>query len=106
MSISSVYNNRAGCTLLTYPQINAFIFVTCLSAVNSSIYIGSRTLLYMAQGGQAPRFLGWTSKRGVPVFAIILTNLFGALSMMNVSTGAAKAYGYIVNLSGELHRAF
>lgn len=55
----------------------------------------------MAQGGQAPRFLGWTSKRGVPVFAIILTNLFGALSMMNVSTGAARAYGYIVNLSGK-----
>lgn len=54
----------------------------------------------MAQGGQAPRFLGWTSKRGVPVFAIILTNLFGALAMMNVSTGAAKAYGYIVNISG------
>lgn len=54
----------------------------------------------MAQGGQAPKFLGWTSKRGVPVFAIVLTNLFGALSMMNVSTGAARAYGYIVNLSG------
>lgn len=55
----------------------------------------------MAQGGQAPRFLGWTSKRGVPVFAIVLTNLFGALSMMNVSTGAAQAYDYIVDLSGE-----
>lgn len=81
--------------------INAFIFITCLSAVNSSIYIGSRTILYMAQGGQAPRFLGYTTKRGgVPVFALILTNAFGALAMMNVSTGAAKAYNYIVNLSG------
>lgn len=80
--------------------INAFIFVTCLSAVNSSIYIGSRTILYMAQDGKAPRFLGYTDKRGVPVFAIIFTNLCGALSMMNVSTGASKAYGYIVNLSG------
>lgn len=80
--------------------INAFIFVTCLSAVNSSIYIGSRTLLFMAQDGKAPKFLGYTNKRGVPVYAIVFTNLCGALSMMNVSTGASKAYSYIVNLSG------
>jgi yeast amino acid transporter len=80
--------------------INSFILVTCLSAINSSIYIGSRTILFMAQNGKAPRFLGYTDPRGVPVFAILLTNLFGALSMMNVSTGASKAYTYIVNLSG------
>jgi len=80
--------------------INAFIFITCLSAVNSSIYIASRTILFMAQDGKAPRLLGKTNKRGVPVYAIIFSNLFGALSMMNVSTGAGAAYEYIVNLSG------
>jgi amino acid transporter len=80
--------------------INAFIFVTVLSAANSSIYIGSRTILFMAQEGMAPRFLGKTSSRGVPIYAIVFTNLFGALSMMNVSTGGGKAYSYIVNLSG------
>ncbi|CAK7563543.1 MAG: General amino acid permease [Sporothrix epigloea] len=80
--------------------INAFIFITCLSAVNSSIYIGSRTLLFMAQDRKAPKFLGWTSKRGVPIPAIVLTNACGTLSMMNLSTGASNAYGYIVNLSG------
>lgn len=80
--------------------INAFILITCISAVNSSIYIGSRTILYMAQDGKAPRFLGWTDRRGVPIPAILFTNLCGALSMMNVSTGASQAYSYIVNLSG------
>lgn len=80
--------------------VNAFIFATCLSAVNSSIYIGSRTVLFMAQDGKAPRFLGYTDSRGVPIPAIVLTNLFGALSMMNVNTGAGAAYNYIVNLSG------
>ncbi|PPJ55113.1 hypothetical protein CBER1_01531 [Cercospora berteroae] len=80
--------------------INAFILITCLSACNSSIYIGSRTILYMAQGGQAPRFFAYTTKRGVPIYAILLTNAVGSISMMNVSTGASKAYSYIVNLSG------
>lgn len=80
--------------------INAFILLTCLSAVNSSIYIASRTVLYMAQDKTAFKFLGYTNKRGVPVYALIFTNAFGALSLMNISTGASKAYGYIVNLSG------
>ncbi|KAK9444305.1 general amino acid permease AGP3 [Metarhizium brunneum] len=80
--------------------VNAFILITCLSAINSSIYIGSRTILYMAQSGKAPRFIGRTNKKGVPVWAIVLTNAVGSISMMNVSTGASKAYGYIVNLSG------
>lgn len=80
--------------------VNAFILVTCLSAVNSSIYIGARTLLYMGQEGKAPRVLGWTDRRGVPVPAVVFTNLCGAVSMMNVSTGAGSAYTYIVNLSG------
>ncbi|KAL2758974.1 hypothetical protein ACRALDRAFT_2098344 [Sodiomyces alcalophilus JCM 7366] len=80
--------------------INAFICVTCISACNASIYIGSRTLLFMGQDGKAPKILGWTDKRGVPIPAILFTNMCGALSMMNISTGAGKAYGYIVNLSG------
>ncbi|EPY52285.1 amino acid transporter [Schizosaccharomyces cryophilus OY26] len=80
--------------------INSFIFITSLSSVNSAIYIGSRTVLFMARKRKAPRFLGKVHKRGVPVYAIIFTNLFGALSLMNVSTGAQKAYNYIVNLSG------
>lgn len=87
-------------TILGVHLINAFIFITCLSAINSSIYIGSRTILYMAQSGKAPRILGRVNKWGVPVWAIFVTNAVGALSMMNISTGAKKAYGYIVNLSG------
>ncbi|WBW72471.1 plasma membrane leucine transmembrane transporter Agp3 [Schizosaccharomyces osmophilus] len=80
--------------------INAFIFITSLSSVNSSIYIGSRTILFMARERKAPRILGRVNKRGVPIYAVVFTNLFGALSLMNVSTGAQKAYNYIVNLSG------
>ncbi|ORY66176.1 amino acid permease-domain-containing protein [Pseudomassariella vexata] len=80
--------------------INAFILITCISAINSSIYIASRTILFMAQDGKAPKFLGGTNKRGVPVAVVVFTNACGALSLMNISTGASRAYSYIVNLSG------
>lgn len=80
--------------------INAFIIVTCISAINSSIFIGSRTLLHLANEGQAPKILKTVNKHGVPYFAVILTNAFGLISLMNISTGAANAYNYIVNISG------
>lgn len=80
--------------------VNAFIVTICLSACNSAIYIGSRSILFMAQDGTAPRWLGWTNSRGVPVYAVIFTNAFGAICLLNLSDGAAKAYGYIISLSG------
>ncbi|GAP84989.1 putative general amino acid permease AGP3 [Rosellinia necatrix] len=80
--------------------INAFILVTCISAINSSIYIASRALLFMAQDGKAPKFLGRTNRRGVPMTAITVANAFGALSLLNLSSGASNAYSYIINLSG------
>ncbi|CEP59998.1 Agp3p LALA0_S01e00694g [Lachancea lanzarotensis] len=80
--------------------VNAFILVTCVSAINSSLYIGSRTISHLAHDGLAPRFFGWTNRRGVPVVALVTFNLLGLISLMNVSVGASNAYGYIVNLSG------
>lgn len=80
--------------------VNAFILVTCVSAINGSLYIGSRTLTNLAHEGLAPKFLKWTDKRGVPIPAITLFNVLGLISLMNVSVGASNAYYYIVNLSG------
>jgi len=80
--------------------VNAFILLTCISAINSSIYIGSRTMVNLAKEGSAPKILSKVNKQGVPWTSMILMNCFGLLSLMNVSTGAAEAYGYIVNLSG------
>ncbi|SCU92290.1 LADA_0F15632g1_1 [Lachancea dasiensis] len=80
--------------------VNAFILVTCISAINSSLYIGSRTISHLAHENLAPKVLAWTNKRGVPVAALIAFNCLGLISLMNISVGASNAYGYIVNLSG------
>lgn len=80
--------------------VNAFILLTCISAINLSIYIGSRTIVHLAREGAAPKFLAWVSPTGAPVFAVILMSSCGLILIMNMSTGAADAYGYIVNLSG------
>ncbi|CAI4536914.1 AIE_G0027870.mRNA.1.CDS.1 [Saccharomyces cerevisiae] len=80
--------------------VNAFILITCISAINGSLYIGSRTLTHLAHEGLAPKILAWTDRRGVPIPAITVFNALGLISLMNVSVGASNAYSYIVNLSG------
>lgn len=59
--------------------VNAFILITCISAINGSLYIGSRTLTHLANEGLAPKLLAWTDRRGVPIPAITVFNALGLI---------------------------
>lgn len=80
--------------------INAFIFVAIFSATNSSIYTGSRSLFALADLGRAPSFLLKTYFAGVPVYAAFITNAVGLLALINMASGAAKVFSYLVSLAG------
>jgi yeast amino acid transporter len=80
--------------------INVFIFTATFSAINSSIYISSRTLYALADLGRAPKFLLWTPFRGVPVWSAVVSNLVGLLALINIASGAGKVFSYIISLSG------
>jgi Amino acid permease len=61
---------RAGINVL--PSIlNAGIFTSAFSAGNSFLFCSSRILYGLALRGQAPRFLTWCTKGGLPLFAVI-----------------------------------
>ncbi|CDK25001.1 unnamed protein product [Kuraishia capsulata CBS 1993] len=76
------------------------ILVTCLSSINSSIYLASRSLFNLATEGNAPKIFSTVDKRGNPWIAIHVCHLFGFLSLLAISSGSSVAYGYIINLSG------
>ncbi|KAF7304841.1 AA-permease domain-containing protein [Mycena kentingensis (nom. inval.)] len=78
--------------------LNAAILCFVLSAANSDLYIGSRTLYGLAVEGKAPRIFAKTNRNGVPWIALITCLLFCLLVYLNVSSGAAKVFGYFVNL--------
>ena len=80
--------------------INVFMFTATFSAINSSIYIASRTLYSLADLGRAPKFLKKTAFRGVPVPAAIVSNAVGLLALINVASGAGAVFSYIISLSG------
>jgi amino acid transporter len=79
--------------------VNAFILIAVISAANSSIYVASRTVLFLANEGKAPKILAKTTRRGVPVNAIIFSNLFGLLALINSASAAGKVYSALINIS-------
>ncbi|OCH95508.1 dicarbixylic amino acid permease [Obba rivulosa] len=78
--------------------INACILVFVLSAANSDLYIGSRTLYGLAVQGQAPRIFARVNRMGVPYPALILCTCFCALVFLNLSAGSSTVFGWFVNL--------
>lgn len=79
---------------------NAVILTTIISAGNSNVYVGSRILFSMAKNGLAPKFLAKTTLQGVPYLSVLAISAFGSLSYMELSTGGAKAFNWLLNITG------
>jgi amino acid transporter len=77
--------------------LNACVLLFVFSACNSDLYIASRTLHGLAIKGQAPAFIARTDKRGVPVYALMISAAFCGLAYLNVSTGSGVVFTYFVN---------
>ncbi|KAI5460500.1 amino acid permease/ SLC12A domain-containing protein [Mariannaea sp. PMI_226] len=78
--------------------INACLLVFVLSAANSDIYIGSRTLFGLAHDRQAPEVFKRTNRSGVPIWGVAFTSAFAALAYMNASKSSSQVFGYLVSL--------
>lgn len=78
--------------------INGCILIFVLSAANSDMYIASRTVYGLAVAGYAPKLFASTSKRGVPLYGLILSFAFCLLGFMTVDQGAAEIFTHFVNV--------
>ncbi|OAX79993.1 hypothetical protein ACJ72_05682 [Emergomyces africanus] len=80
--------------------INGLIVLSVLSAGTGSLYVSSRTLVYMGRSGKAPSLLGLTNKAGVPWVALLFSNAFACIAFISVSSNAGKLYEALITLSG------
>lgn len=80
--------------------INALIVISVISAGNGSLYVASRTLLFMSRNGKAFKFLGRANKAGVPWAALIFTNIFACIVFLDISSSAGKVFTALITLSG------
>jgi len=79
--------------------VNAVILISAFSAGNSDLYAASRTLYGLACVGQAPRFLRYCTKGGLPVWCVLITALAGPLAYLNVSANGVTVFNWFVNIT-------
>lgn len=82
--------------------VNAVLLTAVLSALNSCFFASSRMLVSLAQSGQAPSIFAWSTKRGVPVPALLVTLAISFLSFLTSALGNGKAFTWLLNVSVHL----
>jgi lysine-specific permease len=80
--------------------MNAVILTAVLSVGNGVTYASTRILYAMAKAGDAPKVLGYVSKRGIPTFSLLLAVLVGALALLTSVFDEGVVYIWLLNLSG------
>ncbi|GAA5824668.1 hypothetical protein JCM3770_005625 [Rhodotorula araucariae] len=85
--------------------INGAILLFVLSAANSDLYIGTRTLYGLAAQGQAPRIFMRVNRFGTPYFATALCATICCIAYLAADSGSYTVFGYFtatVTLLGAL----
>ena len=82
--------------------MNAVILTAVLSALNSGLFGSSRMLMALSQRGDAPRFMGKLSSRGVPVTAILTGTVFGYAAVVMSYVSPDTVFPFIVNSYGTV----
>lgn len=80
----------------------AVILTAVLSCLNSGLYTGSRMLFALADNGDAPAHLKRVNRRGVPVWAILLTTSVGFASIVAAYISPTTVFLLLVNSAGAI----
>ncbi|KIW37820.1 uncharacterized protein PV06_09805 [Exophiala oligosperma] len=78
--------------------INAILLTSILSCGNGVFFAASRALFVMGETGRAPKLFTKTTKRGVPIYAVIACLLIAFLAMMGADSGANEVLHYFIDL--------
>ncbi|GAA5906463.1 hypothetical protein JCM8208_004668 [Rhodotorula glutinis] len=85
--------------------INAALLLFVLSAANSDLYIGTRTLYALAAQGQAPRFFMRVNRYGTPYWATAFCSVICCIAFLAAGPGSYVVFTYFtatVTLLGAL----
>lgn len=80
--------------------MNAVILTSVLSAGNSGLYVSTRMLYALATSGKAPKIFAQTTRRGIPMVALLATTFIGLFGFFLSLIGTGEAYTWLVNASG------
>lgn len=79
--------------------INGLIVILVLSAGNSSPYVSSKTIMYLARNGIAPRFLGKVNRNDVPWNSLLFSNIAACIAFLSQSASVGRLYSALIMVS-------
>ena len=79
--------------------MNLVLITVVLSGANSGVYAASRMLWSLANAGTLPTRFAKLSKRGLPIYGLLLTILGGLLSLFSSIYSADTVYLALVSIS-------
>lgn len=80
--------------------INAVILISVLSVGNSAVYGASRTIVALAQQGQAPSVFKYIDRKGRPLPAVCASLAMAFLSFLIYSTSQTDVFNWLMALTG------
>jgi GABA permease len=85
------------------PTLMNFVVLTAvLSVLNSSLYTTSRMLFALTRHNDAPQFFLNTTRRGVPMWAILAGTTFGYVSVILYYFFPEEIFTWLINASGAI----
>src|SRR5215207_808125 len=82
--------------------MNFVVLTAVLSVLNSSLYTTSRMLFALTRHNDAPQFLLNTTRRGVPMWAILAGTAFGYVSVVIYYFFPENVFTWLINASGAI----
>src|SRR6185312_1033986 len=82
--------------------MNAVVLTAVLSCLNSGLYTASRMLFVLAARREAPLRLITVNRRGVPVWAILLSTVVGFLCVIAAYVSPDTVFLFLLNSSGAI----
>lgn len=80
--------------------VNAVVLTSAFSSGNEATYASSRSLFMLSQQGKAPRFFAKVLRNGVPIYALLLTSLFGCFAYLMCGHGrSTEAFNWLLNIT-------
>ncbi|MFE7083281.1 amino acid permease [Priestia megaterium] len=80
--------------------MNIVIFISLLSILNSGLYTSSRMLYSLSNKGDAPTVLSKVNKRGIPIYALMVSVSFIYVCTMFKFLSPDKLFVFLANSSG------
>ena len=85
------------------PLLMNFVVLTAvLSVLNSSLYTTSRMLFALTRHNDAPGFMTNTTRRGVPIWAILTSTIFAYVSVAIFYFFPDEVFTWLINASGAI----